>query len=149
MWRNINSLNLEHHLSSSPVSCVRHIRGDSDGWCFTLHSVYVSVCVREYMHTHTHTFAGTVKSASGVFGLLHLTDSRHGLNRMSGGDAAAVTSSSLPINTRSSIMSPPVPDPILSEAGKTWNQSPNYSPSVQRKCPFQFKVNSFVIVKRR
>lgn len=72
-----------------------------------LDTLYVCVCVCEHMctrthaHIHTHTFTRTVKSASGVFIL----------NRMSGEDVAALTSVSLPINTRLSIMSTPVPDP--------------------------------------
>lgn len=73
---------------------------------------YVCVWTHVYLHTrsHTYTFTRTVKSASGVFIL----------NRMSGEDVAALTSVSLPINTRLSIMSTPVPDPwqVLSKAGR-------------------------------
>lgn len=105
----------------------------------SLHSLEVWVCVCEYICVCTYAHMSTpllelLNQPQVFFGLLHLTDSRHGLNRMSREEAAAVTSSSLPINTRSSIMSAPVPDSILSKA--TWNQSPNYSPSVKRMCPF-------------
>lgn len=104
------------------VSYVRLWPGDSDDWSFTLQSVCVCVntCVLACTCTHTHTFTKTVKSVSSVFSLLHLTDSRHGLNRMSGEDTAALTSLCLPINTRFSIMSTPAPDPwqALSKAGQ-------------------------------
>lgn len=98
----------------APVSYVRLLPGDSDDWIFTLHSVCVGVCV----HADTYLLPELLNQPQVYSNHLHLTDSRHGLNRMSGEDAAALTSLSFPINTRTSIMSAPVPDlwRALSEA---------------------------------
>lgn len=111
--------------------------------------VSVHVCVRVCTRTLTHAFTRTVKPDPGVFSLHNLADSRHGLSQTSEEDAAAPTSS--PIKSRSFIMSALAPDPwqALSTCRATWNQYPNYSPSMQRKCPHSFKANSFVVVKTR
>lgn len=113
-------------------------------WCLCVR-IHAYLLVHACTHTHTSSL-GCIQPAAA-----RLTDSRHGLSRMSGEDTAALTSFSLPINTKSSITSAPAPDPrqALSKAGQCGINSEIIHTACRGSVLFQFKVNSFVIVKRR
>lgn len=116
MWRNINSLKSLHFLSLWCWFLARWVkwlklRSTLCMCCCTCVSINVYLLV----HANTHLYQNCYNPP---FRLLHLNDSTHCFSRMSGEDAAALTSSL--INTRSLIMSALAPDPwqALSKAGQ-------------------------------
>lgn len=119
------------------MSYVRLWPGGSDDWSFTWHPVSVGVCVCKYIHAHTHTPLREQFNQPQVYSVCctywQQTCPQPDVWRRH----------LFPINTRPSIISTPVHDPwqVFCEAGRCGTHS------VQRKCPFQLKVSSFVFVK--